>query len=165
MQCIVHLCSSDESSLPPLQCRPPVTVMLTLQGPATLRAKCACMCCRVHHCHVCACALHCTSLLSASCRVHVNTISRAVAGSPEGLSTGLMACSQLRRGCQCHTVHSVLYVAPPQGRLDSANNAGQVNSAKIPASPKTIPSALSVRRGGNPLNSAGSSMPEVTVCC
>ena len=64
------------------------------------------------------------SLLSVQCRV--NAISNAAAGSPGMLSTGLMARSRLRRGCQCHAVHSVLYVGLSQGCLDSANNAGQV---------------------------------------
>ena len=57
--------------------------------------------------------------------MHVSVRSPAAAAS-QVLTTSLQSRSRLRRGCHCHAVRSVLYIGHILGRLDSANDAGQV---------------------------------------
>ncbi|KAL0038253.1 hypothetical protein WJX79_010194 [Trebouxia sp. C0005] len=58
-------------------------------------------------------------------RIHANS-RLETASSLQGANAGLVTRSRLRRGCQCHTVQSVLYVGHTQGKTDSANTSGQI---------------------------------------
>lgn len=89
--------------------------------------------------HACAPFLSLLSILMllASCeasgclhyRLHVNA--RPDVAKSQLQNAGLLVRSRLRRGCQCHAVHAVLYVGHMQGRSDSANTSGQVATALI----------------------------------
>lgn len=78
----------------------------------------------LHHSRICSI---CVAVKWSVCRIHANS-RLETASSLQGANAGLVTRSRLRRGCQCHTVQSVLYVGHTQGKTDSANTSGQVQS-------------------------------------